>query len=214
MRLRPHPSMLAGAAFGTVARASIVPFRHQNGPVEPFARCRSAAMLRAVNPPDAKAELELGTSARRLDPTTATEDLQTALSSGTSQRPPRPVRILVVDDHEGFRSSMVQALDLIPDVEVAGEARSGDEACNIVLTLKPDVVLLDLSMPGMDAMDATRQIRRVNPSSQVVVLSAFDGPQIEQAALAAGAWGLVPKGTPLVDVVGVLLNAAEQQPSR
>lgn len=125
----------------------------------------------------------------------------------------RPVRILVVDDHEGFRSSMVQALDLIPDVEVAGEARSADEACDIVLTLKPDVVLLDLSMPGMDAMDATRRIRRTNPLSQVVVLSAFDGPQIEQAAIAAGAWGLVPKGTPLEDVVGVLLNAAEQPPT-
>jgi DNA-binding NarL/FixJ family response regulator len=167
-----------------------------------------------VNGTDAKAEPELGISARRAKPTTASGDPQTAMSGAMSERPPRPVRILVVDDHEGFRSSMVQALDLIPDVEVAGEARSGDEACNMVLTLKPDVVLLDLSMPGMDAMDATRQIRRVNPSSQVVVLSASDGPQIEQAAVAAGAWGLVPKGTPLVDVVGVLLNAAEQQPLR
>jgi two-component system nitrate/nitrite response regulator NarL len=137
---------------------------------------------------------------------------EVARSGDNGSRATRPVRILVVDDHEGFRSSMVQALDLIPDVEVAGEARSGDEACDAVITLKPDVVLLDLSMPGMDAMDATRQIRRVNPGSQVVVLSAFDGPQIEQAALAAGAWGLVPKGTPLEDVVGVLLNAAEQYP--
>lgn len=171
-------------------------------------------MLPPVSFPDAKADRAIGTSARRAQPMMATDDVQNALGSGPSSRPPRPVRILVVDDHEGFRSSMVQALDLIPDVEVAGEARSGDEACDIVLTLKPDVVLLDLSMPGMDAMDATRQIRRVNPSSQVVVLSAFDGPQIEQAALAAGAWGLVPKGTPLEDVVGVLLNAAEQTPAR
>jgi DNA-binding NarL/FixJ family response regulator len=126
----------------------------------------------------------------------------------------KPVRILVVDDNEGFRSSMVQALDLIPDVEVAGEARSSDEAYHVVLTLKPDVVLLDLSVPGRDAMDATRQIRRANPGSQVVMLSSFDGPQIEQAALAAGAWGLVPKGTPLEDVVGVLLSAAEQPSPR
>jgi two-component system, NarL family, nitrate/nitrite response regulator NarL len=167
-------------------------------------------MLPPVSFPDANAERVLGDSARRAESTMATEELQHALGGGLSSRPPRAVRILVVDDHEGFRSSMVQALDLVPDVEVAGEARSGQEACEIVLTLKPDVVLLDLSMPGMDAMDATRQIRRVNPSSQVVVLSAFDGPQIEQAALAAGAWGLVPKGTPLEDVVGVLLNAAEQ----
>jgi DNA-binding NarL/FixJ family response regulator len=141
----------------------------------------------------------------RTDPAPAT-----AAPSVRRARPDKPVRILVVDDHEGFRSSMVQALDLIPDVEVAGEARSGEEACDVVLHLKPDVVLLDLSMPGMDTMDATRQIRKSNPASQVVVLSAFDGPQVEQAALAAGAWGLVPKGTALEDVVGVLLNAAEQ----
>ncbi len=167
-----------------------------------------------MNGTHAKAEPELGGCARRAEPTTAFGDPQAALSGEVSQGPPRPVRILVVDDHEGFRSSMVQALALIPDVEVAGEARSGDEACKIVRTLEPDVVLLDLSMPGMDAMDATRQIRRVNPNSQVVMLSPFDGPQIEQAALAAGAWGLVPKGTPLLEVVGVLLNAAEQEHSR
>jgi DNA-binding NarL/FixJ family response regulator len=171
-------------------------------------------MLSPVSLPDAQAERGLRASTPRAESTTATDDVQTGLVGGLISRPHRPVRILVVDDHEGFRSSMVQALDLIPDVEVAGEARSGDEACNVVLTLKPDVVLLDLSMPGMDAMDATRRIRRVNPGSQVVVLSAFDGPQIEQAALAAGAWGLVPKGTPLEDVVGVLLNAAEQPPTR
>jgi DNA-binding NarL/FixJ family response regulator len=171
-------------------------------------------MLPPVSFPDAKAERGLGRIARRPELKSAAEDMQIALGGAIPPRPHRPVRILVVDDHEGFRSSMVQALDLIPDVEVAGEARSGDEACDIVLTLNPDVVLLDLSMPGMDAMDATRQIRRVNPSSQVVVLSAFDGPQVEQAALAAGAWGLVAKGTPLEDVVGVLLNAAEQAPAR
>jgi DNA-binding NarL/FixJ family response regulator len=171
-------------------------------------------MLPPVSFPNAQAGRGLRASTTRAESTTATEDAQTALVGGLNSHAHRPVRILVVDDHEGFRSSMVQALDLIPDVEVAGEARSGDEACDVVLTLKPDVVLLDLSMPGMDAMDATRRIRRVNPSSQVVVLSAFDGPQIEQAALAAGAWGLVPKGTPLEDVVGVLLNAAEQPPAR
>jgi len=163
-----------------------------------------------VSFPDEATQSELGAGAGPdAPPVVSSADMTLAKDGGG--RPARPVRILVVDDHEGFRSWMVQALDLIPDVEVAGEARSGDEACGIVLTLRPDVVLLDLSMPGMDAMDATRKIRRTNPNSQVVVLSAFDGPQIEQAALAAGAWGLVPKGTPLEDVVGVLLSAAEQQ---
>jgi DNA-binding NarL/FixJ family response regulator len=117
------------------------------------------------------------------------------------------VRVLVVDDHDGFRSCMVQALDLVPDVEVAGEACSGDEACRAVLTLKPDLVLLDLSMPGMDSMDAARTIRRSNPDAQVVVLSALEDPAVERQAVAAGAVGLIPKGTPLDDMVDVLRDA-------
>ena len=117
------------------------------------------------------------------------------------------MRVLVVDDHDGFRSSMVEALDLIPEVEVAGEACSGDEACRAVITLKPDLVLLDLSMPGMNSMDAARTIRRSNPHSQVVVLTALDDPAVEQQAMEAGALGLIPKGTPLDDMVDVLRGA-------
>ena len=115
--------------------------------------------------------------------------------------------MLVVDDHEGFRSCMVQALDMVPDVEVAGEACSGDEACRAVLTLKPDLVLLDLSMPGMDSMDAARTIRRSNPDAQVVVLTALEDPAVERQAVAAGAAGLIPKGTPLDDMVDTLRDA-------
>jgi CheY-like chemotaxis protein len=125
-----------------------------------------------------------------------------------------PVRVLIVDDHEGFRSSMVQALTLIPDVEVAGEACSGDEACLAAITLKPDLVLLDLSMPGMSPMDAARAIRDSNPESQVVVLSALEDPAVEEEAVAAGALGLIPKGTPLEDMVGVLREATGHRPSR
>ena len=117
------------------------------------------------------------------------------------------MRVLVVDDHDGFRSSMVEALDLIPEVEVAGEACSGDEACRAVITLKPDLVLLDLSMPGMNSMDAARTIRRSNPHSQVVVLTALEDPAVEQQAVEAGALGLIPKGTPLDDMVDVLRGA-------
>ncbi|HEX2090547.1 MAG TPA: response regulator transcription factor [Actinomycetota bacterium] len=118
-----------------------------------------------------------------------------------------PVRVLVVDDHDGFRSCMVEALDLVPGVEVAGEACSGDEACRAVLTLKPDLVLLDLSMPGMNSMDAARTIRRSNPDSQVMVLTALEDPAVEEEVVAAGAVGLIPKGTPLDDMVDALRYA-------
>ncbi len=120
----------------------------------------------------------------------------------------RPVRVLVADNHSGFRSSVVRALDVIPDVEVAGEAESADKACEYVIRLAPDVVLMDLSMPGMDSLEATRRIRRSSPGTRVVVLTAFDGPSTEQSAVVAGASGVVTKGSPLEDVVGVILDAA------
>jgi len=122
-----------------------------------------------------------------------------------------PVRVLVADHHPAYRTSLVRALDYIPDVEVAGEVDSGDRACEAVVRLAPDVVLIDISMPGVDGFDITRRIRRSNPATHVVVLTAFDGPVMEQSALAAGASGIVTKGTPLEDVVGVILDAAERR---
>jgi DNA-binding NarL/FixJ family response regulator len=130
------------------------------------------------------------------------------LTNGNGDHPRRPVRVLVADDHPVFRSSVVRALAVVPDVEVAGEVDSGDRACEVVQDLHPDVVLIDLSMPGMDGLDATRRIRRTSPDTSVVVITAFDGPSIERSAFAAGAAGVVTKGAPLDDVVGVILDAA------
>ena len=132
-------------------------------------------------------------------------------AAGNGNGPTRPVRVLVADDHATFRSSVVHALRVIPHVEVAGEVDSGDRACEAVLALAPDVVLIDLSMPGMDGFDATRRIRLTSPSTSVVMLTAFDGPAVEQSALQAGAAGVVSKGAPLEDVVGVILEAAARR---
>lgn len=129
-------------------------------------------------------------------------------AAGTDRPQQRPVRVLVADDHPLFRSSVVAALGVVPDLEVAGEVDSGAGACRAVLELSPDVVLIDLSMPGMDGIEATRRIRTSRPDTRVVMLTAFDGPAVEQSALAAGASGVVAKGSPLEDVVGVILDAA------
>ena len=120
------------------------------------------------------------------------------------------VRVLVADKHAAYRTSIVRALGLVPEVEVAGEVESVDQACQLVLTLSPDVVLIDLSSQGVNGLDATRRIRRSNPETRVIVLTAYDEPSIEQSALAAGASSVVTKGSPLEDVVGVILDAAHQ----
>ena len=106
---------------------------------------------------------------------------------------------------------MIQALELVPDVEVAGEATCGEEACEVVVDLKPDLVLLDLSMPGMDSMDAARTIRHSTPESQVIVLTALEDPAVEERAVAAGAAAFIPKGTPLDDMVGVIRDVTHHR---
>ena len=123
-------------------------------------------------------------------------------------RPIDPVRVLIVDDHEGFRASMVEALKGVPHVVVAGEADSGERACSVAIELEPDVVLIDFSMPGMNGIDATRMIRLANPGTRVIILTASGGYAMEQSAIAAGASLVVSKGTPIEDVVGVILSAA------
>ena len=129
------------------------------------------------------------------------------------RRPGRqPVRVLVVDDHDGFRSALVRALSLTPEVDVAGDANSGEQACDVVIDLRPDVVLMDLSLPGMDGIDATRRIRRSNPDTRVVMLTTLDGVSVERSAREAGASGVIGKGTPLDDVVTMILEAAGPGP--
>jgi DNA-binding NarL/FixJ family response regulator len=119
-----------------------------------------------------------------------------------------PVRVLVVDDHDGFRSALVAALALIPEVIVAGEAVSGEEACDRLIELSPDVVLMDYSMPVMNGVDATRRIRLLRPDTRVVMLTGTEGDGLEQYALDAGASAFLRKGTSLDDLVDVMLAAA------
>jgi CheY-like chemotaxis protein len=131
-------------------------------------------------------------------------DSDSALRQGA-----RPLRILVVDDDAGYRSSMVEALHLIPQLEVAGEADSGERAWRAVMELRPDVVLVDHSMPGLNGIDTTRRMRRERPDTKVIILAASNGASIQELALDAGASEVIPKGTPLDDVVGIILDMAD-----
>src|SRR6186713_694824 len=105
---------------------------------------------------------------------------------------PVETRVLVVDDHEVFSEALELLLGRQPDLRLVGSARDADEAM-AMLDHEPDVVLMDLDLPGMDGIEATRQIRHVAPQTKVVLLTGIQSPEVIAEALAAGACGYVPK---------------------
>jgi DNA-binding NarL/FixJ family response regulator len=106
-----------------------------------------------------------------------------------------PIKILVVDDHFVVRMGLVALINTEPDLKVIGEADDGMQAIAMFEKLKPDLVLMDLRMPGKSGHDATKQICRLASAAHVLVLSAFDGDEDIHAALEAGAQGYVLKSS-------------------
>lgn len=120
------------------------------------------------------------------------------------------LRVLVVDDHPAFRRALTSALRLVKDIEVAGEAGGGIEATDRAFVDEPDLVLMDLSMPDLDGIEAMRRIHRKLPDLPVVILTAHADPGVEKAAREAGASGFLAKGTALEDLLLVLHEAAPE----
>jgi NarL family two-component system response regulator LiaR len=105
----------------------------------------------------------------------------------------KPIRVLLVDDHAVVRSGLAAFLLAFDDLELVGEAGSGEEAVRLCEQLQPDVVLMDLVMPGMDGAAATRAIRERCPQIQVIALTSFKEKELVQGALEAGAIGYLLK---------------------
>jgi DNA-binding NarL/FixJ family response regulator len=104
------------------------------------------------------------------------------------------IRVLIADDHRQFRQGLLRLLELIPDVEGVGEAGSGDEALQQAHTHQPDVILMDLHMPGTNGIEATRQLRETSPHIGILVLTMFEDDESVFAAMRAGARGYLLKG--------------------
>jgi len=111
------------------------------------------------------------------------------------------IRVLLVDDHAFLRMGVKSFLELEEGVEVVGEAESGEEAVSAAASLKPDIVVLDLMMPGIGGIEAVRRMARLERPPQVLVLSSF-GQSAEMArALSAGANGALAKDAPMEELV-------------
>jgi DNA-binding NarL/FixJ family response regulator len=103
------------------------------------------------------------------------------------------IRTLVVDDNAGFRGHIKEFLACEPDIEIIGEAADGQEAILKARELKPDLVLMDVRMPGTNGIEATRQLKDEMPELKVVILSLFDLQEYREAAMVSGASGYVVK---------------------
>jgi len=115
-------------------------------------------------------------------------------------------RVMVADDHRRFREALVALLEL-DGFEVVGQAVDGADAVALAKQVRPDVVVMDLSMPVLNGLDATRLVRDALPSTPVVVLTAFTGDELERAALAAGATAYVVKDANLEELRAALAAA-------
>jgi DNA-binding NarL/FixJ family response regulator len=106
-----------------------------------------------------------------------------------------PIRVLVADDHAIVRTGIRHVLEGEPGFEVVGEASNGAEAIELALALKPDVAVLDISMPGISGLQAAAELRRGSPETRVLILSMHDNAEYVLESLRAGVHGYLLKGT-------------------
>lgn len=115
-----------------------------------------------------------------------------------------PIRILIADDHALFRSGLKALLNSLPQTAVIGEAQTGREATTLAQSLQPDVVLMDIQMPDLNGIEATRHIVHTSPHIGVIMVTMFEDDDSVFAAMRAGARGYVLKGADQEEMVRVI----------
>lgn len=118
-----------------------------------------------------------------------------------------PIRVLVVDDHTLIRQGIVGLLESQPDIEVVGQAGNGREAVAAAQAIGPDVVLMDIAMPGINGLTATREMKERRPDVRVLILTIHDREDYLFQALRAGASGYVLKGADVQDLLAAVRTA-------
>jgi DNA-binding NarL/FixJ family response regulator len=127
---------------------------------------------------------------------------------------PASVRVIIADDHAMVRQGFAFLLSSDNAIAMIGEARNGLEAVQLCADQRPDVVLMDLDMPIMDGIEATRLIRDLDPAVRVIAFTGLDDERLMADALAAGAVVCLSKQTNLHTLIGAILNQSEANPAR
>jgi DNA-binding NarL/FixJ family response regulator len=141
-------------------------------------------------------------------PAFSQEDPETILSSSVGKvAPPRRARIVVADDHLLTRAGLRAVLTDDPEFELVGEAVNGGEAVALSRTLRPDLVLMDVRMPDMDGLQATRILKQASPTTTVLILSMFEDAEMLLEAVKAGAAGYVLKNASEADLRAAMSEA-------
>lgn len=122
-------------------------------------------------------------------------------------------RVVIVDDYDMVRSGLAVLLEAFDDLDLVGEAADGADAVRLCAEVQPQVVLMDLVMPNMDGIEATRAIRQAYPEIQVVALTSFDDRDLVRGALKAGAIGYLLKNASLDEVAEAIRNARRRRPT-
>ncbi len=121
------------------------------------------------------------------------------------------IKVLLVDDHEMVRMGLAAYLSTEPNIEVVGEASNGEEGIRLAEQFKPDVILMDLVMAGMDGIEATRRIRKAQPESKVIVLTSFIDDEKVYPVIEAGAFSYLLKTSRAPEIVQAIQQAYRGQ---
>lgn len=122
---------------------------------------------------------------------------------------PEPITVMIVDDHQMVRHGAKGYLDVQPEISVVAEAESGAEAVRLAREYVPDVVLMDLVMPGMDGVEATRKVKDISPRTQIIILTSFHEDEHIFPALQAGAISYLLKDVKASELVDAIRKASK-----
>lgn len=120
-----------------------------------------------------------------------------------------PIRVLIADDHRLVRAGMSELLRDEPGIEVVGEAGDGEAVLEMAPRLRPDVILMDVQMPRLGGIEATRRLNETQPEARVIAISALDADPVPARIMEAGAWGFLGKGAEPGEVVTAVRRVAD-----